>query len=94
MPEVGFLKIVDKNGKAVWSADQTYAFCMKSRKYNAGIGCHGYKCSKRECASPGKHFDSLGTDLKQYYYTVNGKPSEEELYVAKHENLLDYDQRH
>ena len=23
MPEVGFLKIVDKHGKAVWAADQT-----------------------------------------------------------------------
>ena len=94
MPEVGWLKIVDKNGKAVWSADQTYAFCMKSHKYNDGIGCANYGCVRKQCASPGKHFKSLGSDLKQYYYTINGKPSEIELYVAKHENLLDYDQRH
>ena len=91
MPEVGFLKIVDKNGKSVWSADQTYAFCMKSRKYNAGIGCHGYKCSKRECASSGKHFESLGTDLKQYYYTVNGEQACEVLYIDKKENLLNFE---
>ena len=105
MPEVGWLKIVDKNGKAVWAADQTVAFCERSYKFTDGMcpDCHHKKTVKR-CAQPGDKFESYGGSnghfgmhthyIKGYSYFINDDPAEYKLYRDRREYLLNYDQRH
>ena len=94
MPEVGWLKIVDKNGKVVWTADQTQSFCMRSHKYTDKLcpECD-YKKTKKLCALEGVKFDT-GTRLKRYGDWVGDVLAEVELYVNRGENLLNYDRRH
>ena len=95
MPEVGWLKIVDYNGKAVWTADQTQSFCMRSHKYTDNLcpECD-HKKTKKECAREGVKFESTGTRLKRYMYFAYDNFAENELYVDRHEHLLNYDRRH
>ena len=95
MPEVGWLKIVDYNGKAVWTADQTQSFCMRSHKYTDKLcpECD-YKKTKKLCAEEGSPFKSTGTHLRRYGDWVGDEFAEVELYVNRGENLLNYDRRH
>ena len=91
MPDPGFLKIVDKNGKAVWSADQTQDFCKKSKRVTSN--CESVGCTERMCRKKYTEFGATDTKLMRYYYKVNGQPAEEELYVNKNETLLNLDLR-
>ena len=66
MPDPGFLKIVDKNGKAVWSADQTQDFCKKSKRVTSN--CESVGCTERMCRKKYTEFGATDTKLMRYYY--------------------------
>lgn len=69
---------------------------MNSHKYTDNLCANGcdYTKTKKECAREGVYFESTGTRLQRYMYFANDNFAENNLYVDRHEHLLNFDRRH
>jgi len=65
--------VEDKNGQAVWAADQTQNFCLNHYLLREGIvSTKDFESGVKQCTERAEYNPDYKTSIMDYSYMVNG----------------------
>ena len=82
--------VEDKNGQAVWAADQTQSFCLNHYLLREGVvSTKDFDVRVKQCTEKAEYNPDYKTYIMDYGYMVN----DENMTLYKDEYLLNFDRR-
>ena len=83
--------VEDKNGQAVWAADQTQSFCLNHYLLRDGaISNKDFEVRVKQCTEKADYNPDYKTSIMEYSYMVDGHNAST---LYKDDYLLNFDRR-
>ena len=83
--------VEDKNGQAVWAADQTQSFCLNHYLLREGVvSTKDFESGVKQCTERAEYNQDYKTSIMDYSYMVDGHNAST---LYKDDYLLNFDRR-